>query len=289
MVHNKDYKGEVPSKKMTRLTFWLLIRQHLGTKRFLAGPHLVLASREAGDVSVLLGMGVDIKNIIGVDYVPHEAAQARLKFPGLRVIEKEIGLYAREYKGLPFASIYLDFCSQSGNAIFDTVSLVIKHLVEDDGLLGYNFMVGREQSVRHKAAKYRREIEAQIARMKKTRRADMEGMAVHFSRAFLMESEIVKRVKSTPLQLEAHFFYSSKQEGHIGHPWCGQLVRVNPSKPNADSPDCYYFSTDMAALRDYALSLEKKTGQAALLLNVTRTTMAAWKAHASRGTYAKHA
>lgn len=62
-----QYRGESPAKKFARWGFWLEVRAQLGKERFLEGEHLVLASAEAGDVSVLLGMGVKPRNIMAID------------------------------------------------------------------------------------------------------------------------------------------------------------------------------------------------------------------------------
>lgn len=285
MRHNADYRGENPAKKLTRLTFWLLVQQLLGTKRFLVGPHLVLTSGEAGDVSVLLGMGVSIEKIVGVEWKPHEAIKAQLKFPGLRVYQQDVARYAQRGEHR-FASAYLDFCCQSGDEAFQRVVTVAKNTMQPDSLIGCNFMVGREKGMRDVAMQYRKEVEQEIAKMKKARREDLEELSSFFSRAFLMESELAKRAKPLNMQLESRFFYSSRQKDWHGHPWCGQLAWVAPSlKRKRHEPTCYYFATDEKALRSYALDLETKTGQAALLLNIPRTSLAALKAHQSRGTY----
>lgn len=139
------YKGESPSKKYARLSYWLKLSR-IFPDRFMREKHLVLASREGGDISVLYSMGVPPKNIIAVDVNREAAAAAQERYPEVKVICKDVGMVAREYRHqIGFA--LLDFCSHMDNNLLKKIMEVMIHGMKNQGILGFAFLNGREKDL----------------------------------------------------------------------------------------------------------------------------------------------
>ena len=77
-----NYRGESPGKKEARLIVHETNKDELGKRAFIRGPHLVIASQQAGDVSVLLEMGVKPQSIYAIDIDRHELAAAKSRYAG---------------------------------------------------------------------------------------------------------------------------------------------------------------------------------------------------------------
>ncbi len=139
------YAGDTPAKKIARLIVWSRIKELLGPK-FYSGTHVVLLSPQAGDVSTLLGLGVDLQRIIGVDIDRHAVASARHRFPGLRCLHEDI-IAAMERvhgEGVKISSAFLDFCAPLRD---ETVGKAVEatHYLEPDGILALAVKIGREK------------------------------------------------------------------------------------------------------------------------------------------------
>ncbi len=74
------YGGESVGKKLARYSFWDRTKRWLGD-RFFTEQHLVLASRDGGDVAVLKGLGVTPQNIVAVDTDKEAVDDCRRKHP----------------------------------------------------------------------------------------------------------------------------------------------------------------------------------------------------------------
>jgi hypothetical protein len=138
------YKGESPAKKLARFIYWIGVQRELGAKRFLTGKHLVLASREGGDISYLLGQDVPPQNIIAVEINPEAAMMVQEKFPKVRVICGEAEQIAREFKN-SLVSAYLDFCSTIQKPLLEKIVKIMKFSMRSGGVIGCAFINGRER------------------------------------------------------------------------------------------------------------------------------------------------
>jgi hypothetical protein len=127
------YKGESPSKKYARFMFW---REVLGIakKNVDKYKHLVLASREGGDISFLLGIGVRPKLITAVDINGEAALIAQEKF-NIPVIRADVGKVARNHRR-EFGFGFLDFCQPLSNSLVEKVLEVMVHGMRDGALVG---------------------------------------------------------------------------------------------------------------------------------------------------------
>ncbi|OPZ38862.1 MAG: hypothetical protein BWY99_01535 [Synergistetes bacterium ADurb.BinA166] len=116
----------------------------LGRDRFVNGKHLVLSSREGGDISVLLGLGVNPKNIIAVEMNPEAARQAQEKFPSVPIIQDDAFTVARRHHR-SLSSIFYDFCSPMSDSLLKKVIQTAAYGIKDNGVLGCGFLAGREK------------------------------------------------------------------------------------------------------------------------------------------------
>jgi hypothetical protein len=138
------YKGESPAKKMARIQYWISLRETMGLNHFQKSKHMVLASRECGDVSALLGLGVQASNIIAVDIDPLAIDAVKSRFPGVKAIHGDVVTVARTMNR-KLSSVFLDFCGYAGPKAINTVGRVVSHGLANDGFLGCGFMKGREK------------------------------------------------------------------------------------------------------------------------------------------------
>jgi hypothetical protein len=138
------YKGESPSKKFARFMYWAGIASLVGSKKFLKGRHLVLASREGGDIAMLRGMDVPARNIIAVEINPTAAMEVQDKYPDVKIVCGDVEQIAKEYKR-SLSSAFLDFCSPVSQPLLQKVCQVIRHSLMDGAVLGCAFLNGRER------------------------------------------------------------------------------------------------------------------------------------------------
>jgi len=107
---NGTYRGEYPSKEITREFVWLQHLNLLGSDKFKAVPHVFLASRIAGDVGTLQSMGVPALNIWAVekDRRQYRPLLERRKKEGFRLFPQKIESFLGSHPEIQ--SVYLDYC-----------------------------------------------------------------------------------------------------------------------------------------------------------------------------------
>ena len=300
-----QYKGESPSKKLARLFYWNGIQKELGVKRLREKKHLILVSRIAGDIPVLLTMGVPPKNIIAVDINPNAAYAAQEKYPQVRIICGDITKIVKEYRR-EIATAYLDFCDCLSQQYISKVMEVVKHGLSEQAILGCTFLCGREKDTNLLIAieKCKKEL------LEDNRNNDLNFAAI--SRCTVLFGRLAgegMKVRIYMKPREALYYMSSTKSSH-GVPMCiaslntlrapiGTSVEKIRAKTNASIgefvdiklKDC---NIDDGTLRSMILSQEadmRSRGDVEGLrlladaYNIDSSTIAAWKAHASRGTY----
>lgn len=141
------YKGESPSKKFMRVQYWMTLIEKLGgLEAFRRKKHLVLASREAGDVSLLLAFGVPPANIVAVDHSLAAIKGAQKKFPEVEFVHGDVLDVAKTHEG-KVATAFLDYCAPIKPPLIHKTMEVMQTIVQKDGWLGAAFMVSREKTV----------------------------------------------------------------------------------------------------------------------------------------------
>ncbi len=137
---NDTYKGESWPKKLARLNFWS--RASI-TPLFFSSPILCLASREAGDISVLKAFGVKPHNIIAVDVCLEAVEAAQALHPDVKVLHADAGDVNPQ---LPYGAAFLDFCGPVSAEIARVVARVSRKMAQRS-FLGVAVLAGREQGL----------------------------------------------------------------------------------------------------------------------------------------------
>lgn len=274
------YKGDTPPKKVARLQTWLLARTALGVTRFHREPHLVLAGPEAGDVSVALGLGAPPEHLYAVDWNKKAAMSAQGRFPGVHIQHGDV-LDVLQEECSRFGIVFLDFCSQITDEVVRAASAGATALLRG-GLLACTFLVGREQAgqERNVIMREKRDLDRKVRGTARQEVLPYLARSAAFQRLLEAQSPTMR---FAPLAL---IFYKSCSQRKIkGMPMCIYLTRpthiIEEHRPSR--PKYFFFTTTARELGAYAVELDQQHN-AALLLNVSRGTVAAWKAHASRHT-----
>ena len=298
------FKGDTPGKKLARLETWRIIFDALGRDRFLSGRYLFLAGPDMGDASVLLGLGVPAERLVAVDYESVAASSAAYSFPQVTVHHEDV-LHTIERactEKTTYDAIFLDFCAPIIESNLDTVGLAILEGLSRSGIVACTFLAGREQDStggkRASVLAMRNRVEAALKNLSIEDRKKWEDAIPYLARLSVLQKELLQRTRplgAVPVPL-ACIFYKSRSEGELkGMPMCTYIARsVMNSKLSIDdqlrvaleeSPEIFFFDPSTKELGEYAVKLTELNYDPKLLLNATKGTVAAWKAHASRGTY----
>ena len=269
--HLAKYRGESATKKVQRLVFWNAVKREVGPRKFNRGPHLVLSSAEAGDVSALLGMGVQPDSIVAVDTDRHAVAAAEWKVPGLDIRHENVKQTVQERK---WASVYLDLCGPLSGKSLDVVGACLPHL--SGAVLGIAMLACREQN------QYRQGV----AELKEANITAEKCRPVLFQQ---MLPEVIQTHTFYPLNW---WYYLSHDDVRFGKPMFVGMGRVG-KKPSSSSSKQLARSTKVARVdynpSSFAITVtdayRKNQWQALRLYNMRRQTVAALQAHVTRGSY----
>lgn len=241
-----NYRGESPGKKETRILGWQMIKDELDEECFVQGPHLVLASQFAGDVSVLLEMGVDPKGIYAIDRDRHELAAAKSRFADSGVNFKLCNFEdAHSELGVDiFQSAFIDLC---GPLSLITLRSVLRIQAK---VLGYEFMCCREQG---SAARYVREK----GRDEHTARGRLAFLKLHGFNPFV------------------GIYYVSKTETTKGEPMCMAIRSENRERQKVQEIELVEVNaTYREQRRRITYSKGDRMGK---LYNIPKDTVSGWR------------
>jgi hypothetical protein len=305
MGMSDTYKGESPGKKLARARTWSVISLHLGSRLRSGGKIAVLASREGGDVATLLGLGVPASSIVAIDRDAEAAAACQARWPAVDVRVGDAFEIAEKMGGKCVVAFF-DLCGPLDGIACAGFTRVARRLPRD-AILAVAGMRGRERNIvvkRYAEQARKRESRAVVAH--RARGHDIEdsaGMDLYRVRAV---QDHLKRslagVRVGPVCLTVVNYQSSNSDSH-GVPMTigvfelrrGDLIERHDDFARrmigaeweavqkygvGDFGRC----TD-ADVRAAALSMRLNTQEVALALNINPGTVAAWKAHASRGSY----
>jgi hypothetical protein len=146
------YAGDSPNKKHARLMFWSKVLANLHRAN-MNGFFLVLASREGGDISTLMGFGVPPEQIIAVD-LEREALEIcdeklRREFPsyvGYKLVHGDVCDVARSLKNRA-AAVFLDFCNYLSPDVSKMSADCVDRAAMMNAMVGVGFMRGRERVI----------------------------------------------------------------------------------------------------------------------------------------------
>lgn len=108
------YSGNSPAKTLVRMETYGWLLREVEPYRFASGYHIVIASRDCGDIRFLLSCGVNPRGIIACDLDP--VARNLARGYGVIVspepsIEETVPWAVRTYGAKHIASINVDLCS----------------------------------------------------------------------------------------------------------------------------------------------------------------------------------
>lgn len=262
-----SYRGESPSKKLVRLEFWRAAEKLLA-QRFYDTGTLSLASKEGGDIAVLLGMGVPLEHIHAVDTDHHAADAAQWKY-NVKVHEMDVFEYAKSKK---FGTVFLDFCGPLRESMIGKISNIVPR-IHPGGVLGLGLLAGREQGTLASKVK--------------------EHLAENEDDSFLARVSLITNVlhvRRNKLVLREAWSYKSHTNDRYGKHMIVLLYQVGTERQPAPlaqlrKAGTWVYEADSSDLAAEGLKIVQAKKRADLLLNVTKQSIAAWKAHATRGTY----
>lgn len=313
----RQYCGESVGKKIARLMMWRRVRECLGEDRFYAGSHAVLASAYGGDIAVLLGYGVPPGQIVAVDLDTRAATICQRKFPHVRVVSGDLLNIARRHAD-QLASVCFDSTHALNESFLQKVATVATSL-RHETILSVVFVRAHEKDP---------ELFAKVERNKRMLDIAYQTVwksgahrSADFSRQMTLLSEVNDRLVARRRRLVQHqsSVYHSRRSVGGGSPmasmvcsvWVGGLgLGLDAFERRAEEAELQALS--WAAERDIDTSIsvpqktdvELRTAALALahgiersgsgfvpelLLNINKSTLAAWKAHSTRGTYASEA
>jgi hypothetical protein len=308
------YKGESDAKKLLRFSYWSEARDLL-EDRFFTGRHLVLSSQEGGDISTLLWMGVDPKNIIAVDTNKNALDAAKDKYkeyevPFIHGNVFDLDVRPKKKKNgrttPAVVSAFFDFCAPLSIEMIDKVVVWTRINLSTDAALGIAVLRARERDEVFKA-----HIKSLIDHLDSGASGDKWSHTM--PRADVLETLFSLRAlrKGFLLLPEWAGMYQSRTKSSNGVPMLAALLKVwKPASPKHPRIlfDKYVremqFNMDNKTLRggrraSFINMGEKELRDAALrgcdsgesstivagLLNVPVQRVAAWKAHRTMGTY----
>lgn len=253
------YRGDSPPKKLARILFYKEVRRRLGSQRFVRGKYLIIPSKDAGDAGVLHSLGVPLQNIYGIDQDYHAVAAAKYKFPDAHFVHGQFWDVFDQFPKLlgqgGLNCAFIDLCCPLREEI-------IKHVISvgtKARLLGFEFLCGREQgnilhSLRAKG-------------FDETPKPRLE-----YLEAF--------RNRSHYFNIDSSWYYKSHSAAHLGKAMLACLGTVSTRKRAAASPTTVHI--EWKEIRENCL---RQYEIAPLRWNISKGSLAAWKAHETRGTY----
>jgi hypothetical protein len=276
------YRGDTLPKKIVRARVWETVHRKMRTfrnKRFLA-----LAGHEAADVGVAVALGAEPSNIVLVDKSKKAANSAQWRYPDVQVFTGELEDVLDKQQ---FDFAFLDFCSQMTDSTLTLAGLTVTEcLLKSQGYLAVTFLCGREQPADPVYEKIFR-VQASLP----------EQNRAQLSRAVVVQREIQKRVRRSSITTVpiAHWFYNSdsdKSHLQMGVYLCQVLSasRIDKDKANeiankARATTTFVSELSTTEMVDEIYRLEDAGLDPCLVLNMSKGTVAAYKAHATRGTY----
>lgn len=309
------YKGESPSKKFARYIFWRDLL-YAYPEDFRRRRLVFLASRCGGDASVLRAMGVPDAHMLAVERDRCAAEDFAEAYPSIPLHNGDVA-DAVERLAQDALVVFLDFCGQLSPSTFETVRRVSNAMRLPQSSLGVAVMRGRESDVGSvdimsgANRRYRRlwrsmqkRNSKMPARMREAILGESVGVksllsdtpktgSVDESRAVAMWHALVSNPINREVCLERLYNYRSATDGGNGVP----MTIATLVHRKCDTGD--YLAIPVPVLSDKDIremvlrgritSIEGKPTDCedvAGLLNVPKATAAAWRAHATMGTYA---
>lgn len=321
------YKGESPTKKFARFFFWRDVMREYGREAFSQSHHVFLASRIGGDVSVLSALGVPQTRMWAVERDADAAAEFHQRWPGVTLFIGDIAdvIEHETRAGWKPLTVFMDFCAPPCAETIDCVRRV-SNAMPEWSTIGMAHMRGREpiaenlEPIKGLSRQQRRiwvSINRPNAKRDRRLRGASYGMAPSgeavSARHFIGESaktgnvdqsrtvDVFNLLQINPmnerLELLRLYNYQSATSDSNGVPMSiGVMRRRARGFAQSDGYDAVglpRFTEDNVrrAVLDSQICVNEAypmgCPDVAGLLNVPAGTAAAWRAHATRGTYSE--
>jgi hypothetical protein len=252
------YRGESPPKKLVRILFWEEVKILLGPD-FYTCNFLVIPSQYAGDVATLAAMGVALHNIYGTDIDKHAIAAAKERYPAANFAHCPFWEAHKAFPqlGRDIGCAFIDLCSPLRSGTIEQVFSLGQRVQ----LMGFEFMCGREAGLLNQALDLGSSNEPpQVPRLRYLQSIKHGG---------------------SYFNIETSWCYKSHSSAHFGKSMALGLGTFHRRKRiNLEF-------TDVVATWETVRSTCIKNPSYAPLWNVSAGTLAAWRAHETRGTYLK--
>jgi hypothetical protein len=140
-----SFRGQTGAKNVTRAAVWLFVGQILELLRRCAWSRarkLALLGPDAGDLPWLLGSTDHAGDVVGVDHDERHVCLARERYPGATLEHGDVATSARA-RG-PFDVAFLDFTGTARSTI-NTTESVIRYGTRDRSVVVVQYQAGRER------------------------------------------------------------------------------------------------------------------------------------------------
>lgn len=272
-------------KRIARTILWMRILSRTASLRKKDLRYAYLASGEGADAAVLTALGVPQYQQLAIDHDPKAMSSFRLLYPGIPTYMGNVRDLLSPYSARhTLAAAYLDLCATGT----DEAALLVAECAEaiaEGGTLAYTIVRGREKNTKG---------------VKTGIKASMyDGRAELFSTN-------VQSLVNPYLRPHTRIHYHSRTNDSAGLPMLIEALTVKQSEYRGTmeiAPTTLSLKNLKALVEKPQLSINlsnAKTEGLVLLshaleaegldvckvLHTSKSTMAAWRAHYTRGTYA---
>ncbi len=278
---SKGFKGDSPSKKIVRFEVWDYISNEITIRT--SPKVLVLAGPEGSDVGVATQLGIDVKSITAVDTNKKCVTATKWRYPEARVLHSDIlEVVGKE----SFDFVFLDLCGPITNESLTIATSVADSLKRSSGYLAFTFLCGRENP-KSDTSKLIAKTRAELNRSEK------KVKLAQISRATAVQQELLKRMRKlncVVVPLKFWFYQSTNSFQPFGVYVC-QILRTNKATRDVSNDIANKANPEFSFVKDSflpktAVGVIARNLDPQMTLNASKGSVAAWKAHATRGTYA---
>jgi len=267
---NNGYAGESWSKKYARASYWLTAKKSFGDA-FGNFTHCALSSREAGDHFVGLAFGLNV-TCVDIDGAAIMAAKEK----GAAVWHGDIAEYVERFSP---NHVFLDFCSTVNKKTLEIIERVARAM-PNRGYLGIAAMYGRDEPIMPLVSGNRSRRRQYESSMRSTWQKNAEVEVKSWRRLLIVHGQVLasRGARSVP-----HVTFMCQYKGHSVPMF---IVGMTFDGPDRRKPMVVHVPKESAAKqRIRNLCVQSSFTGDSHLYNVPAGTIAAWRAHETRGTY----
>lgn len=144
------YKGDSPGKKLARAWFWQCM---FGLRQWCQPNVLVLPGRDGADIRAASVFGVKEHDVFGAERSPEAHAMVTAAYPSAQIHAGELAELIRLPKVTRnIDAMLLDFCSPISDGLLDLFCEAVVRCAKHKSVVGIGFMYGRESDLRDEIA-----------------------------------------------------------------------------------------------------------------------------------------